>query len=120
MTNKERKAQLTRIRRVKRVRARVTGTAGRPRLAVYRTLKHMHVQLIDDTAKKTIVSASDRDVKSKKGLKPLEISRAVGVVVAEKAIAKKIEKIVFDRRDKKYHGRVKALAEGAREGGLKF
>jgi len=106
-------------RRIVRVRAKISGTALRPRLAVRRTLNHIYAQLIDDRAGKTLAAASDSEVKDKK-LKKTEQAAEVGKLLAEKAKAKKIEAAVFDRRDKKFHGRVKALAEGAREAGLKF
>jgi large subunit ribosomal protein L18 len=118
--NAQRKSNLIRARRIMRVRTRVSGSAKRPRLAVARTLKHIYAQLIDDVAGKTLVAASDLDVKAKKGMKPIAMAEAVGKTLAERAMAKKIEAAVFDRRDKKYHGRVKALADGARAGGLIF
>jgi large subunit ribosomal protein L18 len=117
--NKQRLANQSRARRVARVRARVRGVTSRPRLAVSRTLKHIYAQVIDDTSGRTLAAASDRDVKAK-GLKPLAIAEEVGKLVAERAKAKKIDSVVFDRRDKRYHGRVKALADGARAGGLTF
>lgn len=122
MSNKQQKLQKSRARRVIRVRARVKGTPTRPRLSVSRTLQHISAQIIDDTKALTLVSASDRDITAtaKKGKKPAEIANEVGKALAKKAIAKKVTKVVFDRRDKRFHGRVKALAEGAREGGLKF
>ncbi len=104
------------FRRVLRVRAKISGTAARPRLAVVRSLKHISVQVIDDTSGKTIASASDKDLKGTK----LEKATAVGKLIAERAKAKGISAVVFDRRDKQYHGRVRAVAEGAREGGLQF
>jgi large subunit ribosomal protein L18 len=113
-------SNLSRARRIKRVRSRVSGSAKRPRLAVARTLKHIYAQLIDDAAGKTLVAASDKDVKATKGMKPIQMAEAVGKTLAERAKAKKIDAAVFDRRDKKYHGRVKALADGARAGGLTF
>jgi large subunit ribosomal protein L18 len=106
-------------RRIVRVRAKISGTAERPRLAVRRTLSHIYAQLIDDRTGKTLAAASDSELKDKK-LKKTEQASEVGKLLAEKAKAKKIEAAVFDRRDKKFHGRVKALAEGARESGLKF
>lgn len=115
-----RKANEQRIRRVARVRSRVKGVSERPRLTVARTLKHVYAQIIDDSTGKTIVAASDRDVKDAKKLKPVEIATEVGKVLAERAVAKKVNKVVFDRRDKRYHGRVKAVADGARSGGLTF
>jgi large subunit ribosomal protein L18 len=107
-------------RRIARVRSRVRGTAERPRLAVARTLKHIAAQVIDDAVGKTIAAASDKDVKKAKGMKPVEIAAEVGKVLAERAKEKKVSKVVFDRRDKRFHGRVKALADGARAAGLEF
>lgn len=107
-----------RVRRTKRVRAKVIGTSERPRLAVFRSLKHISVQVIDDATQKTLASASDKDVKVK-GTKT-ETAHELGKIIAERAKAQKVEKVVFDRRDKRYHGRIKAVAEGAREGGLVF
>ena len=117
--NKEKQKGNAKARRIIRVRAKITGTEARPRLAVRRTLTHMYAQIIDDTAGKTIVAASDKDVKGKKMTKT-EMAMEVGKTLAVRAKAKGIEKVVFDRRDKKYHGRVKAVAEGARSGGLSF
>jgi large subunit ribosomal protein L18 len=107
----------TRQRRHARIIARVRGTKECPRLVVFKSNANIYAQLIDDDAKKTLVSASD--VKGKKGKKS-DSAKAVGTELAKKAIDAKISKIVFDRNGFKYHGRVKALAEGAREGGLKF
>lgn len=120
--NKEKKAQESRKRRILRVRSKVKGDAGRPRLAVRRSLKHIYAQMIDDAAGKTLAAASDKDLSKKtlKGKTRLEISFAVGELVAERAKEKGVASAVFDRRDKKYHGRIKALAEGARKGGLNF
>jgi large subunit ribosomal protein L18 len=109
----------TRSRRIARVRAKVKGSAERPRLAVRRSLAHIYAQIIDDESGKTLAAASDADVKAK-GLKKTEVAAEVGKVLAERAVAKKISSVVFDRRDKRYHGRVKALADGARAGGLAF
>lgn len=95
----------------------IKGTAEKPRLVVSRSNMHMTAQLIDDLAGKTLVSA--HDLKAKKGSK-LERAKAIGEDLAKKAIANKIDSCVFDRNGHKYHGRVKALAEGAREAGLKF
>ncbi len=106
-------------RRAKRVRAKVIGTSERPRLAVFRSLKHISAQVIDDQTGKTLASAKDQDLKNVKGTKA-EKAFELGKLIAERAKAQKIDKVVFDRRDKRYHGRVKALAEGAREGGLVF
>ena len=111
-----------RARRIARVRAKVTGTSERPRLAVARTLSHIYVQVIDDRAGTTIVGASDADISDadRKGKTKAEISTLVGKLIAERAKAKGVSAVVFDRRDKRYHGRVKAVADGAREAGLTF
>ncbi len=113
------KKQAKRERRIARIKSRVRGTTSRPRLAVARTLKHIYAQIIDDSTGKTLVAASDKDVKAK-GKKPIAVATEVGTALAERAKAKKIAAVVFDRRDRKYHGRVKALADGARAGGLMF
>lgn len=101
-----------------RVRSRVFGTSTVPRLNVFKASAHIYVQAIDDSSGKTLVSASSKEVKTKG--KKTEIASVVGKLVAEKALAKGIKQIVFDRGGYAYHGRVKALAEAAREGGLKF
>lgn len=114
-------SQNSRIKRHRRVRARLAGTAERPRLAVCRSLKHISVQIIDDVKAQTICAVSDHGLKGKKSaVKPTEAAQAVGKLVAEKAIAKGIKTVVFDRGGYAYHGRIKALAEGARAGGLFF
>lgn len=94
----------------------------RLRLAVFRSNKYIYAQIIDDEKGHTLVAASEKDLKLKKGEKLTKTQRArmVGKILAEKAVGKKIFYVWFDRRKYKYHGRVKALAEGAREGGLKF
>ncbi len=112
-----------RLRRHRRVRKRVYGTPERPRLNVFRSLNHIYAQVIDDTVGRTLASAStiDREVRSQvEGLKKTEQAKIVGRVVAERALAKGVKKVVFDRGGYKYHGRVKALAEAAREAGLEF
>ncbi len=106
------------IRRAVRTRARLHGTAQSPRMSVKRSLKHIYVQLINDDEGKTLAAASDKDVQTKGT--PLEIAREVGVIVGKKAIALGIAKAVFDRGSYRYHGRVAALADGARESGLTF
>jgi large subunit ribosomal protein L18 len=116
---KDIKKSIAKQRRIARVRAKISGSAERPRLAVRRTLSHIYAQLIDDSSGKTLAAASDAELKDKK-LTKTEQATEVGKLLANKAKTKKIEAAVFDRRDKKYHGRVKALAEGAREAGLKF
>ncbi|SNR85133.1 50S ribosomal protein L18 [Desulfurobacterium atlanticum] len=118
MTRKERI-----LRKHRRVRKKVFGTSERPRLAVYKSLKHMHAQIIDDTKGITLVSAStvEKEIKEKvKGLTKTEAAKVVGQVIAERAKEKGIKAVVFDRGGFIYHGRIKAVAEGAREGGLEF
>ncbi len=119
--------QQKRLRRHKRVRAKIFGTARRPRLCIFKSAKHIYAQLIDDEKGKTLVAVSNRELKKAKNAKKVEIAKEVGKLIAEKAKdlpvgghGKKIEKVVFDRGGYQYHGRVKAIAEGAREGGLKF
>lgn len=112
-------------RRKKRVRAKILGTAERPRLSIFRSLKQMYAQLVDDLNRKTLTSLSTLSplVKEKlAGGKGNKTNRAklLGKVLAETARSKGIEEVVFDRNRYRYHGRVKALAEGVREGGLKF
>lgn len=110
-----------RIRRHLRVRKKVRGTLERPRLSVFRSLKHIYAQIINDDEGRTLVAASSLspEIQGLKGTKT-EIARAVGRLLAQKALEKGITKVVFDRGGYKYHGRVKALAEGAREAGLIF
>ena len=108
-----------RLKRHKRVRQRVSGTTERPRLCVYRSNKHIFAQIIDDATGSTLVGASDVKLPSA-GKSKTDRAVEVGKLIAEQAKAKKIEKVVFDRGGRLYHGRVKALAEGAREGGLQF
>jgi large subunit ribosomal protein L18 len=104
-------------RRKNRIRARISGTPLRPRLVVHRSNRYMTAQVVDDTAGKVLASA--HDLKLKKGSK-LERAKTVGALIAKVAQEKKIEGVVFDRSGYRYHGRVKALAEAAREAGLKF
>lgn len=109
-----------RIRIKRRVRGKISGSSELPRLSVYKSNKEIYAQLIDDKNGKTLASASSREkVVDAKGTKT-EVSAAVGKAIAAKALAAGIESIVFDRNGFVYHGRVKALADGAREGGLKF
>ena len=107
-------------RRHKRIRAKVKGSATCPRLSVFRSNQHIYVQLIDDNKGQTLASFSDLKIKRKKGLTKIAIAKQIGNSVAKKALEKKIKKVVFDRGGYKYHGQVKAVAEGAREEGLKF
>ncbi len=107
-----------------RIIKRIRGTAERPRLTVYRSLNHVHAQIIDDGTSKTLVAASSlskdvrEQVKSLKGQK--QIAKQVGIALAKKAISQNLKKVVFDRNGYLYHGVVKSLADGAREGGLEL
>ncbi len=109
-----------RIKRHQRVRGKVSGTAERPRLSVFRSEKNIYAQVIDDVAGKTLVAASTVEKAFEGNGGNIEAAKKIGAVIAERALAKGIEEVVFDRGGCIYHGRVKALAEGAREGGLKF
>jgi len=106
------------LRRHAKIRKRISGTSDVPRLFVFRSINHIYAQLINDQIGKIIVSVCDKDIKGKHT--KLELSSKVGQEIAKKAIENKIEKAVFDRGGLMYHGRVKAVAQGAREGGLKF
>ncbi|PIR97788.1 MAG: 50S ribosomal protein L18 [Candidatus Colwellbacteria bacterium CG10_big_fil_rev_8_21_14_0_10_42_22] len=112
------KKALNRNLRQKRVRAKISGIPERPRMSVFKSLKNMEVQLIDDTLGKTLVRASSKEIKSK-GNKTA-VAMELGKLIAKKAKENSISTVVFDRRHYKYHGRVKALADSAREGGLNF
>jgi len=110
-----------RQRRHKKVRAKIRGNFQRPRLCVFRSLNHIYAQIIDDEKGKVLASVSDlKMAKAKNRESKTERAKKVGKLIAQKAKEKKIEKVVFDRAGYKYHGRVKALAEAARQGGLKF
>ncbi|MFH0769891.1 MAG: 50S ribosomal protein L18 [Candidatus Peregrinibacteria bacterium] len=106
-----------RLMRKRRIRSRVNGTAERPRMTVFRSLKQITVQIVDDTAGKTLVAASTKEVKAGPNVKG---AKKLGELIAKKAVAKGISAIVFDRNAYAYHGRVKELADAARAGGLKF
>lgn len=115
--------QQARKRRQRRVRANVAGTAERPRLSIYRSTSNIYAQVIDDVAGKTLVSAStiDNDVVTQvKGKSKTEAAKVVGKIVAERAKNAGIGAVIFDRAGYRYHGRVAALADGAREAGLEF
>ena len=113
--------KLSRRERIKKgIRKRLTGSAERPRLSVYRSNKGIYAQIIDDTTGKTLVSASSASKDFTANGNKSEQSKAVGKAVAEKALAAGISSVVFDRNGYLYHGRVKSLADGAREGGLNF
>ena len=109
-----------RIRRHKKIRMNMHGTKDRPRLFVYRSNQHIYVQLVDDDKAKILMSGSDKDIKAKKGEKKSEVAKEVGKLIAKKAIEAKIGKVIFDRGGTLFHGRIKSLADGAREGGLQF
>lgn len=109
-----------RIKRHKRVRAKISGTAERPRLCVYRSENHIQAQIIDDVKMVTLCSASSQESAFEGKGGNMEAAKKVGALVAERALAKGITEVVFDRGGYLYHGRVSSLAEGAREGGLKF
>lgn len=108
---------LKRISRKKRIRSKISGTETKPRLCIYRSNMHNYAMLVDDTAGKTLISVSDIKEKIAGNV---ESAKKVGLSIAEEAKKKKIETCVFDRNGYKYHGVTKAVAEGAREGGLKF
>jgi large subunit ribosomal protein L18 len=130
MIDRSTKKNRARMGRKRRVRARVKGTAGRPRLSVYRSLRYTYAQLIDDATGKTVAAASDQEIGKKELTKIMKgddkrkaktaVAYAVGALLAEKAKKAGIETVVFDRGGFAYTGRVAALADGARDGGLKF
>jgi len=117
--NKQKAKQLIKARRHGRVRAKVKGAAECPRFSVFRSNRGMYLQLIDDVGGKTLASAFTKEIKAKK-LKKTEMAATLGKLLAEKAMAKNISKVVFDKGAYKFHGRVKAAAVGARAAGLKF
>jgi large subunit ribosomal protein L18 len=117
------KSRIARKRRHQRVRKKVAGTAERPRLNVFRSLRHIYAQIINDEIGHTLVSASTTEsdlVQQIQGLDKTAQARAIGKVLAERALEQGVTSVVFDRGGYQYHGRVKALAEGSREGGLHF
>ena len=105
-----------RFRRHLRVRKKVNGTTERPRLVIRRSLKHIYAQLVDDTSHRTLVTVSSHDIEGKKTEKSVEVGKRIAARAKEAGISR----VVFDRAGYRYHGRVKALADGAREGGLEF
>lgn len=115
-------SQQKRNKRHKRTRSKISGTEERPRLCVFKSANHIYAQIVNDEKSKTILSAKDTEVKAGKSdsSRKIKLANEVGKLIAKKAIEKKIDKVVFDRGGYKYHGRVKSLAEGARQGGLKF
>ena len=119
MVNKPDKI-VARLRRHRRVRGKISGTAERPRLDVFRSAKHIYAQLIDDVSGNTLAAASSLDKGFEGTGGNVDAATKVGKAIAEKALAKGIKQVVFDRGGFVYHGRVKALADGAREGGLEL
>ncbi|MEX1255920.1 MAG: 50S ribosomal protein L18 [Dehalococcoidia bacterium] len=120
---RQKTAYAARLRRHLRVRKKVRGTAQRPRLAVYRSLSHIYAQVIDDDAGQTLAAASDLEATTKaqlNGKRKMDVAKLVGQLVAERAKERGVGEVVFDRAGYQYHGRVKALADGARESGLTF
>jgi large subunit ribosomal protein L18 len=112
-----------RIHRKDRIRKKLSGTVERPRLSIYKSLKHLHAQIVDDSSGKTLAYAStlSKELKGKLGEdSKTDAAKKVGLLIAEKCKVAKIEKVVFDRNGFPYHGRIAAIADGAREGGLQF
>ncbi len=111
-----------RLRIKKRIRKKINGTAEMPRLSVFRSNKHIYVQLVNDVVSETLinVSSKEKDIAEKNSANKIELAELVGKTIAEKAKKKNITSVIFDRNGYLYHGRVKALAEAARKGGLKF
>ena len=130
MKDKNKQKRQHAIRRRRRTRANINGTAIKPRVAVFRSLIHISVQAIDDVKAVTIVAASDKEIKATKPARPsekgaggktkTELAALVGVAFGKKLVTKKIKSIIFDKGPYKYHGRVKALADGIRKQGIKF
>ena len=117
---KVKKQNQIRARRTNRVRFKIKGVSTRPRLSVFRSNTNIYAQVIDDETCKTLASASSLELKDKKKIKKADIAKAVGKTLAEKALKAGVKEAAFDRGNYRYHGRVKALAEAAREGGLKL
>jgi len=124
MSSKKNEKVLARLRKKKHIRKKIIGTSERPRLVVYKSLKHIYAQLVDDTNHKTITGMSSLSNELKNEISnaksKIEVAEIVGNGIAKRALDLKLEKIVFDRNGYIYHGRVKAVADGARKGGLKF
>lgn len=112
--------KLNRIKRKIRVRGKIRGTDEMPRLSVFRSNKYMYAQVVNDDKGQTIVAISEKQLEKKENLNKTDKSKELGILIAKQAIAKKVKKVVFDKSGYAYHGRVKAIAEGAREGGLQF
>ena len=108
----------SRKKRIRRTRAKISGTATRPRLCVFRSLRYIYAEIVDDEKGKILASIDSRKIKNAKNT--IETAGKIGEEIAKLSIAKKISQVVFDKRGYKYHGKVKAIAEGARKGGLVF
>lgn len=108
------------ILRTSRIRKKIAAVSDRPRLTVFRSNKHFYAQIIDDSKAKTLVSVASVETEAKAGVKKVDAASMTGKLIAEKAKEKKITKVVFDKGGYKFHGRVKAFADAAREGGLSF
>ncbi len=108
------------LRRAHRTRSRIRGTSERPRLTVHRSLQHISVQIIDDTKSITLAAIHDQSLTGGKSMKGVERAHAVGIAIADKAKSLGITNVVFDRGSYRYHGQIKIVADGAREGGLQF
>jgi large subunit ribosomal protein L18 len=122
---RKQKREIRHSRTVKKIMEAMTGTTKKFRLVVFRSSKHIYAQVVDDSKSITVVSANDKEIsgpikQEKKANRKVDSAYSVGKLIAEKAIKGKIKEIVFDRGGYQYHGRIKALADGAREGGLKF
>ena len=117
---KDKDARTLRLVRHARVRKKVRGSPGRPRLCIFRSLRHIYAQVIDDDTGHTLVASSSLESPGVAASSKVTVSQSVGKLIAERALAQGISQVVFDRGGYKYHGRVKALAEASREGGLKF
>lgn len=110
----------TRLKRRKRIRGKIFGTKNRPRVSVFRSNKYMYAQFVDDKDAKTLLSLSSKTLKPKSKMTKVQLSEMMGEELTKKAKLKKIKSVVFDRGGYQYHGRVKALAESLRKGGLEF
>jgi len=117
---KKKKINKIKIRRKARTRAKLAGISNRPRLSIFRSGKYTYAQVIDDAKMQTLVSASTTEMKKTEKASGKDLAEKLGELIAKRAIEKGIKKVVFDRGEYSYHGRVKAVADGARKGGLKF
>lgn len=119
---KTNKKVIARNKRILRIRKKIFGTSERPRMSIYRSNKHIYVQIIDDIRRQTLVAMStdDKKFESSDLSGKCELAKRVGTIIAERALSLGIEKVVFDRGGNLYHGRIKALSDGAREAGLQF